>query len=83
MHTDVIGGGYTKRELELRLRYSRQCKRMPRRTLDRWMKALCMIPDEDGLYTESDLEILQALANWTDRGLRIEKFVKKVHNNAN
>lgn len=72
MNTEVIGSGYTKAEIELHVPRSR-------RTIDRWMKALGMIPDDDGFYTYDDLIILKSLSNWTDRGLKIEKFTRKVH----
>lgn len=65
--------GHTLKELAWRLSRVRK-KRVPDRTLRWWIEQCCIEPDEYGLYSDSDLEVLTNLVIFLGRCRSIEKF---------
>lgn len=78
MHTIEILTGYTFEQLrEIGERFRR--KRLPPRTLQHWLSKLGIERDDDGLYSESDAELIKALIKWLRRpGNTIDEFVNQL-----
>lgn len=75
MHSVQIATGYTFEDLQAELKRIR-AGGMPRTTLYGWLRRLKLIPDIDGLYTQSDLETLKALNRFLQKCPSIAKFEK-------
>ena len=75
--TALSANSYTARELRLILARYRG-KRVPVRTLVYWRSKLGIKPDSQGLYDETDLEILTRLVKWLSRGGTINQLIVKI-----
>ncbi len=49
-------------------------RKVPKRTLRHWLSGLCIEPNEYGMYTDQDLQILTRLVLFLKRCRSIEKF---------
>jgi hypothetical protein len=76
---------YSFREVQSYLAHHRS-KPVPRSTLHRWIKSLCM-ETVDGFYDPQDLPYLVRLSNWLERGGHVQSFAqiisRELQNNGN
>lgn len=75
-------GLYTARELRCILARYRQ-QRVPDRTLRWWRSQIGLLPNEDGLYSEDDLQILIQLVRWLSRGGTVQQFFSNLQEKYN
>lgn len=74
-----VTGIYSRDDLMSKLFNSRG-SRVPKSTLSYWLSSLNMVPADNGLYTQEDLEILKSLIRWLKCSKKISVFKEKLDN---
>ena len=69
---------YTPREMRKILEPYRGFK-IPASTMRYWRKVLGMTPNDDGLYSRDDLQILAGAIAWLDAGKPLKAYAVLIH----
>ena len=77
--SELSVSGFSFQDLQSQLSLIRG-RRIPDRTLYFWLSRVGIERDEDGYYSDEDLEILKALAQWLKRpNAKIDRFIIRLH----